>query len=119
MLPWWFWVLLWTILVLAALLGAVLLGIKLFRQGMGVMGAVSAAADQISEDFAKPGTVVEYTPRARIYPSGTDATHADPEELRELRRTGKAERVEVRRVRRVARRRARGQAQSVYDLKMF
>lgn len=119
MLPWWFWVLLWTVLVLATLLAAVLAGIRLFRQGMGVMGALGEAADKFSADMDKPGTVVDYLPRTRIYPSGTDATHGDPEEIRTLRQAGKAERIEARRARRVARRTARQQPQNVYDLHLF
>lgn len=119
MLPWWFWVLLWAVLVLLTLLGIVLAGIRLFRQGMRVVDALGNAADKFSQDLAQEGTVVDYTPRGRVYPSGTDATHADPEQLRELRQLGKQERIEARRVRRVARRQARGQAQNVYDLKLF
>lgn len=119
MLPWWFWVLLWTVLVLAMLLCMVLAGIRLFRQGMGVMSALGDAADKFSTDLAQEGTVVAYTPRERIYPSGTDATHADPQEMKQLREMGKSERIEARRVRRIARRQARGQRQNVYDLKLF
>ena len=119
MLPWWFWVLLWTVLVLAMLLAAVLGGLRLFQQGMGVMGALGDAADKFSTDLAKQGTVVDYIPRSRVYPSGTEATHADPELVRQQREAGKAERIEARRVRRVARRTARSQPQNVYDLNLF
>ncbi|MCW4464890.1 hypothetical protein OK351_05135 [Glutamicibacter sp. MNS18] len=119
MLPWWFWILIWTVLVLSMLLAAVLAGIRLFRQGMGVIGALGDAAEKFSHDLAQEGTVVQYTPRTRIYPSGTDATHADPEWIRQLKDTGKAERIEARRIRRVARRTARSQPQNVYDLHLF
>ena len=119
MLPWWFWVLLWCVLVLAALLAAVLGGLRLFRQGMGVINTLGEAADTAGEQFARPGTVVEYTPAGRRYPHGTKATHADPEKIRKLRQKGKAERIEARRAARVARRSARGQAQNMNDLHLF
>lgn len=119
MLPWWFWALLWTVLVLATLLCAVMAGIKLFRQGMNVLGVLGDATDQIGEEFAKEGTVVQYTPNPRRYPHGTDATHADPQKVKKLRDKGKAERIEARRVRRVTRRTERGQAQNMQDLGLF
>jgi len=119
MLPWWFWVLLWTVLVLATLLVAVLAGFRLFKRGMAVVEDLGAAADQISAGLSKPGTVVEYTPNPRRYPHGTDATHGDPEKLRELRNKGKSERIEARRLRRIARRAQRGQAQNMRDLRLF
>ncbi len=119
MLPWWFWILLWTVLVLATLLVAVLAGFRLFKRGMSVVDALGAAADHVSSGLSTPGTVVEYDQSSRRYPHGTDATHGDPEEIRALRTTGKAERIEARRVRRVTRRAQRGQAQNMRDLHLF
>lgn len=119
MLPWWFWVLLWTVLVLATVLLAALAGFRLFKRGMGVVDALGAAADHVSSGLSQPGTVVEYVKGQRRYPHGTNATHGDPEEIRDLRSTGKAERIEARRVRRVTRRAERGQAQNMRDLGLF
>jgi len=119
MLPWWFWFLLWTVLVLATVLVAVLAGFRLFKRGMAVVESLGAAADQIGEGLSRPGTVVEYTPNPRRYPHGTDATHSDPEKIRKLRDKGQAERIEARRLRRVARRTERGQAQNMRDLRLF
>lgn len=119
MLPWWFWALLWTVLVLVAVLCAVLSGIRLFRQGMGVMDSLGAASEKLSDEFSQPGTVVEYAPVARRYPHGTAATHANPEKIKKLREKGKLERIEARRVRRVTRRAERGQAQNMHDLGLF
>lgn len=119
MLPWWFWILLWSVLILAMLLLAVLAGIRLFRQAMGVLNAAGDAADHLSGEFAKPGTVVEYLTRTREYPHGIAATHGDPEDIRAQRDLGKEERIEARRVRRVARRNERGQAQNMRDLNLF
>ncbi len=119
MLPWWFWTLLWTVLVLATLLCAVLAGIRLFRQGMKVLDTLSQASAQLGEEFAKPGTVVEYTAVPRRYPHGTAATHGDPHKIRKLLRKGKNERIEARRVRRVARRTEHGRAQNMRDLGLF
>lgn len=119
MLPWWFWVLLWAVLILATVLVAVLAGFRLFKRGMAVVEDLGTAADQLSTGLSQPGTVVEYTANPRRYPHGTDATHGDPEEIRTLRATGKAERIEARRVRRVNRRAARGQAQNMRDLHLF
>ena len=93
MLPWWFWVLLWTVLILATLLLAVLAGFRLFRRAMSVLDGASDAADHISGEFAKSGTVVAYEPVVRRYPHGTDATHGEREEISELRHLGKAERI--------------------------
>ncbi|QIV88507.1 hypothetical protein [Glutamicibacter mishrai] len=119
MLPWWFWVLLWTVLVLATLLVAVLAGFRLFKRGMAVVEGLGDAADHISAGLSQPGTVVEYAQNPRRYPHGTDATHADPEKIRKLRDKGKAERIEARRLRRIARRSERGQAQNMRDLRLF
>lgn len=119
MLPWWFWVLLWTVLALATLLLAVLAGFRLFKRGMSVVDALGAAADHVSAGLSQPGTVVAYTENTRRYPHGTDATHGDPEEIRAQRSIGKAERIEARRVRRVTRRAERGQAQNMRDLRLF
>lgn len=119
MLPWWFWVLLWTVLVLATVLVAALAGFRLFKRGMAVVEGLGDAADHISAGLSQEGTVVEYAPNPRRYPHGTDATHADPEEIKMLRDQGKAERIEARRVRRVTRRAERGQAQNMRDLRLF
>lgn len=119
MLPWWFWTLLWTVLVLATLLCVVLAGFRLFRQGMKVFDTLGEASEQLGAEFAKPGTVVDYAPVGRRYPHGTEATHADPRKIKKLVRKGKAERIEARRVRRVARRTERGQAQNMQDLGLF
>ncbi len=83
------------------------------------MQSLGAASEQLSEEFAKPGKVVEYTPVGRRYPHGTDATHADPKKIKKLREKGKSERIEARRVRRVTRRTERGQAQNMHDLGLF
>lgn len=119
MLPWWFWTLLWTVLVLATLLCAVLAGFRLFRRGVKVFDTLGEASEQLGAEFAKPGTVVEYAAVGRRYPHGTAATHADPKKIKKLLRKGKAERIEARRVRRVARRAKRGQAQNMRDLGLF
>ena len=119
MLPWWFWTLLWTVLVLATLLCAVLAGFRLFRQGVKVFDTLAEASVPLGAAFAKPGTVVEYASVGRRYPHGTAATHADPKKIKKLLRKGKAERIEARRVRRVARRAKRGQAQNMRDLGLF
>lgn len=119
MLPWWFWVLLWTVLILATILAAVFAGFRLFKRGMAVVEGLGDAADHISNGLSQENTVVEYAANPRRYPHGTDATHADPEKIKALREQGKAERIEARRVRRVARRAQRGQAQNMRDLRLF
>ena len=45
MLPWWFWVLLWTVLILATLLLAVLAGFRLFRRAMSVLDGASGRSE--------------------------------------------------------------------------
>ncbi|GAB3619658.1 hypothetical protein GCM10027417_09180 [Glutamicibacter endophyticus] len=119
MLPWWFWVLLWLVLILATLLLVVLAGVWLFRRFMKVLDDLGTATTQFGEQLAAEGTVVEYAPRTRRYPSGTKATHGDPKKIRKKLEKGKAERIEARRERRVARRREREQAQNMNDLGLF
>lgn len=119
MLPWWFWVLLWTVLVLATLLFVVLAGIRLFRGFMVLVGDVGDAMDRTGSAMdaeAEPHIYPEIPDRG---PSGVAALFQDPEAAREARENGRARRVRARREARVARKTLRGQPQRVADLELF
>ncbi|GAA5229031.1 hypothetical protein [Paeniglutamicibacter antarcticus] len=119
MLPWWFWVLLWTVLALATLLFLVLAGIRLFRGFMAV-------ANDVGEAMEKTGTAMDAEVEPRHYPevadrtpSGVAALFQDPATAREIYELGKANRSADRRAGRIARKIRRGQPQRVADLELF
>lgn len=119
MLPWWFWVLLWIVLVLGMLLFFVLTGIKLFRGFMKLVNEAGEASGKVSEALRQSDEPIDYgviPPRA---PAGVPALFRDPQEARDTFDSEKEQRIEVRRARRVARKVQRGQPQRVSDLKLF
>ncbi len=119
MLPWWFWVLLWIVLILGMLLFLVLSGIRLFRGFMKLMDEVGEAGDRIGTAMETPAGPIDYGVLPDRGPSGVAALFQDPDDARASLEAGKARRVEVRRVRRVERKALRGQAQRVADLDLF
>ena len=119
MLPWWFWVLLWTVLVLGMLLFFVLTGIKLVRGFMKLVNEAGEASEKVSEALEPSDELIDYgvlPPRA---PAGVPALFRDPQEARDTFDLEKEQRIEVRRARRVAGKAQRGQPQRVSDLKLF
>lgn len=119
MLPWWFWLLLWVVLALGALLFLVLAGIRLFR---GFMALASEAGDAMD----RVGSSMDADPEPRTYPeilertpSGVAALFQDPEDARAARDAGKLRRSAAKREARIERKTRRGQAQRVGDLELF
>lgn len=119
MLPWWFWVLLWVVLVLGMLLFLVLAGIRLFRGFMKLLEAAGEAGDLMSSAMEPAADPVDYGVLPERAPAGVAALFRDPDEAREAFDAGKAQRIENRRVRRVERKAARGQAQRFADLDLI
>lgn len=119
MLPWWFWVLLWTVLVLGMLLFFVLTGIKLFRGFMKLVNEAGDASDRVSEALRQSDEPIDYGVLPPREPAGVPALFRDPQEARDTFDSEKEQRIEARRTRRVARKIQRGQPQRVSDLKLF
>ncbi|WP_422933076.1 hypothetical protein [Sinomonas sp. P47F7] len=119
-MPWWFWVLLWTALLVGGAVALVLVGYWLVRKalralrdvGESLAGVTMGSALALSEPTDDGGDPAQ----AANAPAPGSAVFADPETVRRAYRRGKSERREARRLRRVARRAARGQAQSLRDL---
>ena len=119
-MPWWFWIVLWTALLIGSAVALALVGYWVVRK------ALHALRDA-GESFAGGGAggrLPRFEPTddgadaasAARQPAPGSAVFADPETMRRAYRRGKSERGEARRLRRVARRAARGQAQSLRDL---
>ena len=119
MLPWWFWVLLWIVLVLGMLLFLVLAGIKLFRGFMRLLDEVGEAGDKLGRSMEPAIGPIDYGDLPERAPAGVAALFRDPEEAREAYDHGKVARKENRRARRVERKTLRGQAQRFADLDLI
>lgn len=118
-MPWWFWMLLWVVIILASLLLYAWLGWRLFRQGRALvrdastqMARFSQVADELraststfdtekfqSEALAKSGIYVPFIQAQTAYVEG------------------KQQRREKRRLARIQRKLTRNQPQSLRDLK--
>lgn len=116
-MPWWFWVLLWTVLLLGTVLFLVLSGIKLFRGVMRLVDEASLSMDRLSEPFNRIPDHRNSPASVSNHVSG--AAFRDVEQVREEYETGKEERKEARRQARIARKYAKGQPQRVSDLHLF
>lgn len=112
-MSWWFWILLWVALCALALLFVVYLGFRLFRQLKATLQDFEVAAGKLGSGFNVPDNGQAAEPRTIV-----PGVFLDPGEARELYVTGKAERREARRLKRVARRAARGQRQSLRDVRL-
>lgn len=114
MMPWWFWILLWTVLVLATLVFLALCGLHLYRRFMAMFNEVTAAGDALA---LPPGEPLGEDLGGRQRPaSGAAVLFRAPEDAQAEYRAGKSARRRARRDRRVAGKRVRGQAQRVRDL---
>ena len=119
MLPWWFWVLLWTVLVLGTLLFLVMGGIRLFRGFMSLAHDVGEATEKAATAMDAEALPREYPVVTDRRPAGVAALFQDPESAREAYNLGKMNRSALRRAGRVARKVRRGQPQRVADLDLF
>jgi hypothetical protein len=108
-MPWWSWILIWVALTVVALAFYALIGYRLFRQFMAVLGEVQTAGSRFS-----------FTPAASpVLPEGAGAGPAifeNPEAARQRYEDGKAARKDARRERRVERRRLREQPRAWRDI---
>lgn len=123
-MPWWSWILIWVALVACTLVVLLLGGIYLFRKGVALMRGAGEALDQLTARRSLPGgdaaahdgagepSAAAAAP-ARVPGS---AVFADPVLMRREYEDGREKRRLARRDRRVARRRDRGQMQSLADL---
>lgn len=112
-MSWWFWILLWVALCALALLFVVYLGFRLFRQLKATLQDFDVAAGKLGSGFDVPDNGQAAAPRTIV-----PGVFLDPAEAREIYVTGKAERRESRRIARVARRAAKGQRQSLRDVRL-
>lgn len=119
MLPWWFWVLLWTVLALATVLFLVLGGIRLFRGFMALAHDVAEATEKAGTTMDEEAQPREYPDVADRRPSGVSALFQDPQTAREAYDRGKVNRSTARRAARIARKVRQGQPQRVADLELF
>ncbi|WP_394937694.1 hypothetical protein [Psychromicrobium sp. YIM B11713] len=133
-MPWWSWIVIWVALVALSLLYVVLLGIKLWRHFVALGREVSHASERLSfapsRGASPSGAASGDLLRQAVGEAATNessapaelrepgwAIHGNPTELRAEYVQGKQDRKAVRRDRRIARRRERGQAQSLSDLR--
>lgn len=119
MLPWWFWILLWVVLVLGTVLFLVLAAIRLFRGSMRLVADVGEAMESIGVAMETPNETYAYPEPVDRTPSGVAALFQDPEDASEAREAGKLRRSTARRDARVQRKTRRGQPQRVADLELF
>lgn len=114
MMPWWFWILLWTVLVLAALVLLALCALHLYRRFMAMFTEVTEAGDALA---LPPGDPLEEDLSAGPRPAaGAALLFRSREDARAEYDDGKLTRRRARRERRIEGKRARGQAQRVRDL---
>ncbi|BCT76235.1 hypothetical protein SCMU_20770 [Sinomonas cyclohexanicum] len=124
-MPWWSWVLIWVALVACTLVVLLLGGIHLFRKGVALARGAGEALDQLTARpsartptlaDAHDGDAAPHAPAAAPARRPGSAVFADPAQMRREYEDGREQRRLARRDRRVARRRARGQMQSLRDL---
>lgn len=109
-MPWWFWILLWVALALAAALFYVLIGYRVFRKFMALVREGQSAAGGL---VPAPAAGSENVP---LRPTPLPGVFMDPETAKELYSEGKADRQADRRRRRVERRMRSHQPRAWRDL---
>ncbi|WP_309079743.1 hypothetical protein [Zhihengliuella sp.] len=124
MMPWWFWILLWTVLALLALILLAVGAVYLFRKAMATVDAAGSAAEHLGgilqgagapgPDEADPQD--EAGARAGGPVVGVAALFVDPGQAREDFAAGREERRAARIRRRIARKRSSGQPQRYGDV---
>lgn len=116
-MAWWSWILLWIALIALSLLFMVFLGFKLWRQASATARTFSdASAERAAywEQRLAKATVEHVTEERTTVPGS--AVFASPEEMKDDYLATKEERRFARLQRRVARRKERGQLQSLRDI---
>lgn len=116
-MPWWSWILIWTALVAVSLLFLAFLAWKLWRGATAVMRDATAVSGERSGYWAQSmdrATVGRVTEEPAAAPGS--AVFATPEKMKDDYLAAKEQRRLVRLQRRVARRKERGQLQSLRDI---
>jgi hypothetical protein len=115
---WWSWIILWVALIALALLFAVVMGLKLWRGASATMRTFSSVSEELSAHWEqREKTLAEaHVTEPRTSLPGA-AIFATPEQMKDDYVAAKEERRFARLQRRVARRKERGQLQSLRDIK--
>lgn len=122
-MPWWSWILIWIALVALSLLFMAFLGLKLWRWATSTMRTFSDVMEErgdywesaMEKASALEKVNVERVTQARTVVPGS-AVFATPEKMKDDYLAAKEERRFARLQRRVARRKERGQLQSLRDI---
>lgn len=116
-MPWWSWILIWLALVALALLFIAFLGFKLWRGATATVRTFSDVSAERSAywDASLEKATVEHVTKPRMVVPGS-AVFATPEKMKDDYLAAKEERRFARLQRRVARRKERGQLQSLRDI---
>ncbi|MFC8303384.1 hypothetical protein ACFUCV_06820 [Specibacter sp. NPDC057265] len=116
-MPWWSWVLIWTALIAVSLLFVAFLAWRLWRGGTALMRAVGAAGEERGSYWAQS---LERATAARRTETPDEvsgsAVFATPEKMKDDYVAAREQRRFARLQRRVARRKERGQLQSLRDI---
>jgi len=116
-MPWWSWIVLWVALVALALLFVIVMGFKLWRDASATMRAFTAVSEDLGQHWEKSSQrarEAHVTEPRNVVPGS--AVFATPEQMKDDYVAAKEERRFARLQRRVARRKERGQLQSLRDI---
>ena len=116
-MPWWSWILIWVALVALALLFAVLMGLKVWRDGVKTLHAVTAVGEELEAHWAEREQAASQRLRAKARTTVPGAAvFARPVQMKDDYLAAREGRKHARLQRRVARRKERGQLQSLRDI---
>ncbi|AIY00260.1 hypothetical protein ART_0661 [Arthrobacter sp. PAMC 25486] len=116
-MPWWSWIVIWIALIALSLLFMVFLGFRLWRGVVALartFNQVSAERSAFWDKSLEKARVEHVTEERTTIPGG--AVFATPEKMKDDYLAAKEERRFARLLRRVARRKERGQLQSLRDI---
>ena len=117
-MPWWSWIVIWVALIALALLYVVLLGLKVWRDATRTMRTFEETSARLGAyQRASTSEWEAKQPPAPERPAPGSAVFASPEQMKDDYLAAKEERRLARLQRRVARRKERGQLQSLRDIR--
>ena len=116
-MPWWSWILIWIALLAVSLLFVAFLAFKLWQGAMATMRTFSHVSAEVTQnwDSSLERAEVQHVTEPRNVVPGA-AVFATPEKMQQDSLAAKEERRFARLQRRVARRKERGQLQSLRDI---
>lgn len=116
-MPWWSWIVIWVALIALSLLYVVFLGLKVWRDARKTMRSVSSVGDSLSKYWDEKSQIAKES-HVTIVSTNIpgSAVFATPEQMKDDYLASKEERRFARLQRRVARRKERGQLQSLRDI---